>query len=243
MSDFHLPHDHGEALHLAPLHEQLQNVAHFSKVCDIFKQLSDPTRVRIFWLLNHQEECVINLAAMFDMSSPAISHHLRSLAESGLIAGRRRGKEVYYRAADTLQIKLLHEIVEQVMEITCPEEAVDFQASQAEIIRHVHDELTENLSRRVTIEELSRKYLMNTTTLKRVFKEVYGESIAAHMKKHRMEEAALRLKKTTEDVSAIAKAVGFESPSRFCAVFRETFGLSPGEYRRAQAEVGGSEEG
>ena len=55
MSDFHLPHDHGEALHLAPLHEQLQNIAHFSKVCDIFKQLSDPTRVRIFWLLNHQE--------------------------------------------------------------------------------------------------------------------------------------------------------------------------------------------
>ena len=47
----------------------------------------------------------------------------------------------------------------------------------------------------------------------------------------------------TEDVSAIAKAVGFESPSRFCAVFRETFGLSPGEYRRAQAEMGGSEEG
>ena len=70
-----------------------------------------------------------------------------------------------------------------------------------------------------------------------------GETIAAHIKKHRMEEAALRLKKTTEDVSAIAKAVGFESPSRFCAVFRETFGLSPGEYRRAQAEMSGSEEG
>ena len=235
MSDFHLPHDHGEALHLAPLHEQLQNVAHFSKVCDIFKQLSDPTRVRIFWLLNHQEECVINLAAMFDMSSPAISHHLRSLAESGLIAGRRRGKEVYYRAADTLQIKLLHEIVEQVMEITCPEEAVDFQASQAEIIRHVHDELTENLSRRVTIEELSRKYLMNTTTLKRVFKEVYGESIAAHMKKHRMEQAASLLLKTQNDIAAIAQAVGYESQSRFTAAFKETYGELPTEYRRRRS--------
>ena len=235
MSDFHLPHDHGEALHLAPLHEQLQNVAHFSKVCDIFKQLSDPTRVRIFWLLNHQEECVINLAAMFDMSSPAISHHLRSLAESGLIAGRRRGKEVYYRAADTLQIKLLHEIVEQVMQIACPEKTVDFQASQEQIIRHVHDELTNNLAERVTIEELSRKYLMNTTTLKRCFKQVYGETIAAHMKKHRMEEAASLLLKTQNDIAAIAQAVGYESQSRFTAAFKETYGELPTEYRRKRS--------
>ena len=236
MPEFSLPHDHGAHGHTEDLYRELKNVEHFGAVCDIFKQLSDPTRVRIFWLLSHREECVINIAALLDMSSPAVSHHLRSLTQSGLIESRRCGKEVYYKAGDTMQIKLLHEIVEQVMQI-------DYQDSQEQIIRHVHNELTANLAERVTIEELSRKYLMNTTTLKRCFKQVYGETIAAHMKKHRMEEAALRLKKTTKDVSAIAKAVGFESPSRFCAVFRETFGLSPGEYRRAQAEMGGSEEG
>ncbi len=84
-----------------------------------------------FWLLSHQEACVINLAAMLEMSSPAVSHHLRSLTESGLLVNRRRdGKEVYYRAADTEESRLLHEIVERVMEIACPEKAVDFQASQ-----------------------------------------------------------------------------------------------------------------
>ena len=40
---------------------------------------------------------------------------------------RRDGKEVYYKASDTEQIGLLHEIVEQVMEITCPEKEVDFR--------------------------------------------------------------------------------------------------------------------
>ena len=243
MPEFSLPHDHGAHGHTEDLYRELKNVEHFGAVCDIFKQLSDPTRVRIFWLLSHREECVINIAALLDMSSPAVSHHLRSLAQSGLIESRRCGKEVYYKAGDTMQIKLLHEIVEQVMQIACPEKTVDFQASQEQIIRHVHDELTNNLTERVTIEELSRKYLMNTTTLKRCFKQVYGETIAAHMKKHRMEEAALRLRKTQEEVAVIAKAVGFESPSRFCAVFRETYGQSPGEYRRAQAEMGGSEEG
>ena len=94
------------------------------------------------------------------------------------------------------------------MEIACPEKAVDLQAAQTEIIRRVHDDLTENLSERVTIEALSRKYLMNTTTLKRVFKEVYGETIAAHMKKHRMEAAASLLVQTQDDISAIAQAVG-----------------------------------
>ena len=144
MAGFTLPHDHGERRpHAEDLHRELMNAAHFAAAAEIFKQLSDPTRVRIFWLLSHQEECVINIAALLEMSSPAVSHHLRSLTESGLLVSRRDGKEVYYKAADTAQIRLLHEIVEQVMEIACPEKAVDFQASQEEIIRRVHDDLTE----------------------------------------------------------------------------------------------------
>ena len=232
MPEFSLPHDHGAHGHTEDLYRELKNVEHFGAVCDIFKQLSDPTRVRIFWLLSHREECVINIAALLDMSSPAVSHHLRSLAQSGLIESRRCGKEVYYKAGDTMQIKLLHEIVEQVMQIACPEREVDLQAAPEQIIRHVHDELTANLSKRVTIEELSKKYLMNTTTLKRAFKQVYGETIAAHMKKHRMEAAASMLIKTQKEIAAIAQAIGYESQSRFTAAFKETYGQLPTEYRK-----------
>ena len=233
MPEFSLPHDHGAHGHTEDLYRELKNVEHFGAVCDIFKQLSDPTRVRIFWLLSHREECVINIAALLDMSSPAVSHHLRSLAQSGLIESRRCGKEVYYKAGDTMQIKLLHEIVEQVMQIACPEKSVDRSASQEEIIRNVHDYMVEHLSERLTIEALSREFLMNTTTLKAVFKKVYGTSLAAHMKAHRMERAASLLLKTQDDIGAIARAVGYESQSRFTSAFRECYGVSPGEYRRA----------
>ncbi len=58
---------------------------------------------------------------MMNMSSPAIAHHLKPLRESGLIISRREGKEVYYRAADTPESNLLHIMIEQVMEITCPD--------------------------------------------------------------------------------------------------------------------------
>ena len=105
---------------------------------------------------------------------------------------------------------------------------------EEQIIRHVHNELTANLAERVTIEELSRKYLMNTTTLKRCFKQVYGETIAAHMKKHRMEQAASLLLKTQNDIAAIAQAVGYESQSKFSTEFHKAFGVLPTEYRKAQ---------
>ena len=92
MAEFQLPHDHGASSQAASLHQEVMQVAHFAAAAEVFKQLSDPTRVRIFWLLSHQEACVINLAAMLEMSSPAVSHHLRSLTESGLLVSRRDGK-------------------------------------------------------------------------------------------------------------------------------------------------------
>ena len=54
------------------------------------------------------------------MNSPAVSHHLKQLKAGGLIVSRREGKEVYYKAADTRQVQLLHGMIEALMAITCP---------------------------------------------------------------------------------------------------------------------------
>ena len=115
-----LPHHHTEGTNTSYIQEQLSNIDDFQTIAEIFKQLGDTTRIRIFFLLCHCEECVINISALLDMSSPAVSHHLRPLRNSGLIVSRREGKEVYYRAADTPQSRLLHQMIEQVMEIACP---------------------------------------------------------------------------------------------------------------------------
>ena len=92
----------------------------FSVVSDIFKLLSDSSRIRIFWLLCHCEECVLNLSAIMGMSSPAVSHHLKQLKAGGLIVSSRKGKEVYYKAADTVQAELLHHVIEKMVAISCP---------------------------------------------------------------------------------------------------------------------------
>lgn len=120
MGNIILPHVHHEETISENIQKELNNIEKFQLIADIFKQLGDTTRIRLFWLLCHCEECVINLSAMMEMSSPAVSHHLRLLRSSGLIVSRREGKEVYYHAADTEQSQLLHQIIEQVIEVACP---------------------------------------------------------------------------------------------------------------------------
>ena len=90
MEHYTLPHRHNQSM--SQLMSHLPNIEEFQTTADIFKQLSDPTRIRIFWILCHCEECVINIASMMEMSSPAVAHHLRLLRSSGLIESRRDGK-------------------------------------------------------------------------------------------------------------------------------------------------------
>ena len=253
MEPFELPHQHEDASHLHELEEYLRRTEYFQTVALVFRQLSDANRVRLFWLLCHCEECVLNISALMDMSSPAVSHHLKQLKTSGLIVSRREGKEVCYRAADTEQARLLHIMIERTMEIACPEEDAaeaaavpqsldpdaksgqnhgSYPLEQIETIRRVHDLLTEDLSSRITIEELSRRFLMNPSTMKELFRAVYGSSIAAHINEHRMERAAELLKDTDQSMAEIANEVGYESQSKFTAAFKEQFGQLPKEYRR-----------
>ena len=116
-----LPHHHENQQRLERLRSFIQEPESFQEVANLCRLLSDNSRVRIFWLLCHCEECVQNISALMEMSSPAVSHHLRGLKDNGLIVSRRVGKEVFYKAADTDQSRLLHIMIEKVMAISCPQ--------------------------------------------------------------------------------------------------------------------------
>lgn len=118
MTAITLPHGHSEHGHTL-MENQPEDVS-FEALSALYRQLSDPVRLRLFWILCHCEECVIDLSAMMGMSSPALSHHLKLLKSAGLILSRRGGKEVYYRAADTREAELLHDQIESLMALTCP---------------------------------------------------------------------------------------------------------------------------
>lgn len=64
---------------------------------DLFKCLSDETRLKCVLLIKHCEElCVCQLTEALNLSQPKISRHLAELRKCGVLADTRRGKWVYY---------------------------------------------------------------------------------------------------------------------------------------------------
>lgn len=234
-------HNHSEYFKQDFLQNELEKKENFSKIAQYFSLLSDSTRLKIFWLLCHSKNCIVDIANNLKMTTPAVSHHIKLLKDSDLIEGYRDGKEVIYGVAANEKCTVLHSMIEKLMEISCPDfniqhEAINensqFLDNQVETIKNVHDYLLLNISERITIEQLAKKFAMNSTTLKTVFKDVYGTSIAAHIKEHRMEKAAELLVETDLNINQVALQVGYESQSKFSAVFKEFYNTTPIEYKK-----------
>ena len=81
-------------------------------LAQIFKALSDPTRVRIISALSQNELCVHELAACLGMSQSATSHQLHTLREMRLVRSRKEGRHVYY----TLDDEHIHDLFRQGLE-------------------------------------------------------------------------------------------------------------------------------
>ena len=62
-------------------------------------------------------------------------------------------------------------------------ELTQYFSQQTELIKEIRQQLTEHLEQRFTIEELSKQYLINTSTLKEVFKAVYRVSTKGQVEK------------------------------------------------------------
>lgn len=230
MANCNLPHHH----HPPAFIEQLPTEQDFATIAELFHQLADSSRLRLFWILCHTEECVINLSAMMEMSSPALSHHLKQLKACGLIVSRRAGKEVYYRAASTLTAQNLHQMTEKMSHLVCPQapQQPDLPPPKPEQMEAIHRQLTQDLRQRITIEELARQHYLDSSTLKREFKRIYGLPIATYIKEYRIKKAMELLIHTSLSISHIAAAVGYETPSKFTAAFRSTTQLTPTDYRK-----------
>jgi len=70
-------------------------------ILNIFKALSEETRLRVLKLLDHGELCVCDIVAALDMIQPKISFHLAVLKDAGLIKDRKQGKWVHYKIDDS----------------------------------------------------------------------------------------------------------------------------------------------
>ena len=66
------------------------------KTAEIFKALCDENRIKILKLLQNGEKCACVLLDDLHITQPTLSHHMKILCDSGIVAGRKEGKWMHY---------------------------------------------------------------------------------------------------------------------------------------------------
>ena len=83
------------------------------KLMNLFKVLSDETRLRILVLLYHKELCVCQIQGILEEGQPKISKHLGKLRDLGFVKDERREQFIYYYLDK--DNNLLKEILEKII--------------------------------------------------------------------------------------------------------------------------------
>jgi DNA-binding transcriptional ArsR family regulator len=84
------------------------------RMVDIFKALSDPTRLKIVLALLNREHCVCDIAVLCNQSDSTVSHQLRILRAMKIVKNRRQGKIMYYSINDDHVVSLIQMSLEHV---------------------------------------------------------------------------------------------------------------------------------
>lgn len=84
-----------------------------SETAQLFKALSDATRLRIVRLMavNAAEVCVCELVDSLSEPQYHVSRHLRELREVGLLQTEKDGRWVYYRLSEQAAVRQLAQFV------------------------------------------------------------------------------------------------------------------------------------
>ena len=89
------------------------------QLADLFSLMGDPTRLKIIISCLREPISVTDIAERLSLSQPLVSHHLRLLKAARMVRAERRGKQVFYVAADAHVQCVIDDMVEHFSE---PEE-------------------------------------------------------------------------------------------------------------------------
>jgi AraC-like DNA-binding protein len=131
----------------------------------------------------------------------------------------------YKVKAEELICRLLIELVKRDETNVYSLNMNDIQA-----IYKVKEWMLEHLDKHATIEELAGLANMSQSKLKRLFKQIFGNSIFSYFQNYRMQEATRMLKEEKLSVSEVGYQLGFSNLSHFSRIFEEHIGLKPKKY-------------
>ncbi|MDT2756520.1 metalloregulator ArsR/SmtB family transcription factor [Enterococcus asini] len=92
----------------------MRSKTEIEQVSQLFKVLSDPTRLKILLSLKAGEKNVTAIAEAVSMEQSAVSHQLKLLRENRVVKSRREGKAILYSLDDEHVIDILQETFEHI---------------------------------------------------------------------------------------------------------------------------------
>lgn len=113
-----------------------------------------------------------------------------------------------------------------------PSTADLYQQRILAVLVHIQRHLDEDLS----LGELARVAHFSPFHFHRIFRGLVGESVKEHVRRLRLERAAMHLKQSDKSVLTIAIDAGYETHEAFTRAFSAMFGRPPSAFRRAQRE-------
>lgn len=109
----------------------------------------------------------------------------------------------------------------------------DLNIRDVQTIYKVKEQILEHLEIPPVLKELAIFASMSPTKLKRLFKQIFGNSIFSYYQEFRMKEAAILLKEEKLSVSDVGYQLGFTNLSHFSKVFNDHMGMKPKQYSRS----------
>jgi AraC family transcriptional regulator len=101
------------------------------------------------------------------------------------------------------------------------------------VLTHIQEHLDDALD----LEELARVACFSSFHFHRVFAAMTGETIADHVRRLRLERAAMELRSGAKQVIQLALDAGYEAHEAFTRAFKQAYGVSPAEFRRATGPI------
>lgn len=97
----------------------------------------------------------------------------------------------------------------------------------------VKAQMLEHLETPPVIKDLAVAANMSPSKMKRLFRQIFGNSIFSYYQEFRMKEAARLLKEERQSVTDVGHQLGFTNLSHFSRVFKEHIGEKPKQYSRS----------
>jgi ArsR family transcriptional regulator, lead/cadmium/zinc/bismuth-responsive transcriptional repressor len=86
------------------------------ELAEMFRLMGDPSRLKIIAACLDAPMFVSDIAATLGLSQPLVSHHLRLLRAARVLRAERRGKQIYYAAADEHVKRVIRDMADHVRE-------------------------------------------------------------------------------------------------------------------------------